>query len=627
MVIAVPKLKLKREVASLPAVKPQGPFTVAQIWVDTGVFHLDGSFSYLIPGNLAAEVHIGSLVSVPFHGRELIGAVISLESPENYSGLKSISKVVGKIPLLTEGVIDLISSAALRYAAHPFDLIRSAIPDRMATVEKEFSYIEPTHNHSQRKSAQQYLQLPPSQSRSELIAQKIRALQGDGGVLVVLPDTQEVKSLYLALRELSIQPSVLDSQLPKSEYFKNFLEVRLGHKTIVIGTRSSIFAPVANLRSIIIYNEGSENLYERRSPGWNARDIALLRRHNESLDLYFIGYSPSSEVSRLIDEEWVEFKRSRSKIKVLSYQPTHGELIPSRALSSIKRSLESGPVLFIVPTKGYAQAIRCSKCRTISRCECGGAHVKISHEAPISCSHCAKVFPQWQCVWCNHLLPSLQSRGIDRHSHEIGLLLPGRAIHVSTQEHRVEEVISQGIVISTPGMAPPSTAGYSAVIILEGDKFLDQPDMRANERVREMYFAHASLGRNGASIILIQDEGHSIATALSTWNPVVAIHRDLDERKSLSLPPYVRIAHLTMATPDITRLKSALIASRDDARLPPTTKILGPIPSGEKSSLILSVDVSEGESLISTVHEFMRRRSASKKELPTLRIDPYSLSR
>jgi hypothetical protein len=43
--------------------------------------------------------------------------------------------------------------------------------------------------------------------------------------------------------------------------------------------------------------------------------------------------------------------------------------------------------------------------------------------------------------------------------------------------------------------------------------------------------------------------------------------------------------------------------------------------------LILSVDTSEGESLISTVHEFMRRRSASKKELPSLRIDPYSLSR
>ncbi|CAN2200839.1 PriA Primosomal protein N' (replication factor Y) - superfamily II helicase [Candidatus Nanopelagicaceae bacterium] len=627
MVKAVAKLKLKREVIQLSPVEPSGPFTVAAVWVDASVYHLDTPFSYVIPGNLSAEIHIGSLVSLPFHGREITGVVIQMHSPDSYSGLKSISKVIGKIPLLTAPLIEIIKSAAERYAAHPFDLIRSAIPDRMATIEKDFLYTEPTVDSIQRQIQQQYLQLPPSESRAMLIAKKVLSLKGAGGVLVILPDTQEVKNLYAALRAQSINPAVLDSQLSKSEYFKNFLEVRLGQRTVVIGTRSAIFAPVANLRSIIIYNEGSENLYEKRSPGWNARDIALIRREQEVLDLYFVGYSPSSEVSRFIDEEWVEFRRSRAKMKVLTYQPTHGELLPSRALTVIKKALHSGPVLAIVPSKGYAQAIRCAKCRTISRCECGGAHIKSAHNAPITCNHCAKISPQWQCVWCNHLVPSLQSRGIERHSHELGLLLPGIAIHLSSADHRIDEIVSSGLIISTPGMAPASLDGYSAVVILEGNKFLDQPDMRAGERVREMYFAHAALASSGSPIILVQDEGHAIATALSTWNPVIAIHRDLEERKSLSLPPYVRIAHLTMESSDITRLKNALISSRDEGRLPESTKILGPIPSANKASLILSVDTSEGESLITTVHEFMRRRSASKKDLPSLRIDPYSLSR
>jgi primosomal protein N' (replication factor Y) len=627
MVKVVAKLKLKREVIEPPPVEPSGPFTVAQVWVDASVYHLDTPFSYLIPGNLSDDVHIGSLLSVPFHGREMSAVVIEMHSPENYSGLKSISKVIGNIPLLTEPLIEVIKAAALSYAANPFDLIRSAIPDRMAAIEKDFLYSEAVSGPIQRQTHQQYLQLPPSESRAMLIAKKVISLKGSGGVLVILPDTQEVKNLYGALKAHSLSPAVLDSQLPKSEYFRNFLEVRLGEKTVAIGTRSAVFAPVANLRSIIIYNEGSENLYERRSPGWNARDIAFIRRETQSLDLYFVGYSPSSEVARLIDEESVEFKRSRAKMKVLTYQSTHGELLPSRALTVIKKSLHSGPVLFIVPTKGYAQAIRCSKCRTISRCECGGAHIQSSHNSPITCNHCAKSSPQWQCAWCNHIVPSLQSRGIERHSHELGLLLPGSAIHLSSADHRIQDIVSSGLIISTPGMAPASLDGYSAVVFLEGDKFLDQPDMRAGERVREMYFAHAALARSGAPIILIQGEGHTIATALSTWNPVIAIHRDLEERKSLSLPPYVRIAHLTMDSSDITRLRSALISSRDEGRLPASTKILGPIPSGVKSSLILSVDTSEGESLISTVHEFMRRRSASKKDLPSLRIDPYSLSR
>ena len=253
--------------------------------------------------------------------------------------------------------------------------------------------------------------------------------------------------------------------------------------------------------------------------------------------------------------------------------------------------------------------------------------MKTSLSSPISCSHCSKSLPQWQCVWCNHPVPSLLSRGIDRHSHELGLLLPGVALHSSSSEHRIDGYISSGAVIATPGMAPISETGYAAVVILEGDRFLNQPDMRASERVRELFFSHAALGRNGAPILLIQDEGHSISTALATWNPMISTVRELEERQSLGLPPYVRIAHLTMDVSEITRLKSALSAARDDGRLPSTVKILGPISSGEKASLILSVDIAEGESLIATVHEFMRRRSASKKSMPALRIDPYSLSR
>jgi primosomal protein N' (replication factor Y) len=455
----------------------------------------------------------------------------------------------------------------------------------------------------------------------------VAALSEAGSTLVILPDTRHVERVHAYLEELKLEHTILDSQLPKSEYYSNFLKVRTGLSKVVIGTRSAVFAPVNELKSLVIYNEGSENLYEQRSPGWNARDIALLRRQCEDIDLYFIGYSPSSEVARLIDEDWVEFKKTKSKVKLAVTPQLHGELLPSRAIPLIKRALSSGPVLFIVPTKGYAQAIRCSKCRTISRCECGGAHFKSSAQSPISCIHCLTQVPKWQCSWCNHLIPALASRGIERHQHEIGVLFPGTSTVLSSADHLITEVVDHGIVIATPGMAPKTTAGYRSVVILEGNRFLNQPDMRANERVREMYFAHAALASSDGTVILVQDEGHTIATALTTWNPSIAIHRDLEERSSLKLPPYVRAAILTMETGEITRLKSALEGARAEGRIPAETTLLGPVARGDKSALILTVDVAHGEELVSTLHEFMRRRSASKKSLPSLRIDPYSLSR
>ena len=619
-------LKLKREVIAKARVKPLADSSVAHIWVDSSVYHLDQEFSYAVPGNLEDRVSIGSLVSIPFHGRELTGVVVRRVKDESLDGLKSISKVIGTIPLLSPQLISLIAVAAQRYAAHPFDLIRSAVPDRIASIEREFASDVQEDAYLARDVSRTFLQLPPAQNRSELLARKIGELSQDGGLISVLPDSREVSNLHKELNRLKISHSILDSNLPKSEYFKNFLQVRTGHSRVVIGTRSAIFAPVSQLRSLLIYNDGSENFYEKRSPGWNVRDIALLRSRLESSDLYFTGYSPSAEVSRFVDEGWCVMKRVRAKLKVFVHQQAHGELIPSRSVPIIKRALANGPVLVLVPQKGYAQAIRCAQCKTISRCDCGGALEKKSERAPISCSHCLRQYPQWLCSWCHNSQPSLLGRGIDRHHLELGALFPGIPIQISTGDHRIDSEVSNGIIVATPGMAASTKSGYSALVIVEGNRFLNQPDLRSNERIREMYFAHASLVHQDGSIILVQDDGHSISTALSTWNPAIATGRELQERKDLSLPPYVRSATLTMEESEIVKLKNALVIARDEGRIPTSVKILGPIASGEKSSLILTAEVSEGDELVHTLHEFMRRRSASKKSLPSLRIDPYSLS-
>ncbi len=620
-------LKLKREVAANTPVKPIGDFVVAEIWVDASVYHLDSEFSYLIPGDLASAVNVGSFVVVPFHGREITGVVVALSQLRGKTGLKNISKVMGTIPLLSEKTITLIRSACQRYACHPFDIIRSAIPDRVVGVEKNFGVQIVGDESALNSPTRSYLQLPPVSSRFELLTQKISQLLKNGPTLVILPDAREIRSLATELESKDIDFVEIGSHLPKSENFANFLKARAGLSKLVIGTRSAIFTPLFNLSTIVIYNEGSEHFYERRTPGWNVRDISLLRSQLEKVSLVFVGYSPSVEIARLIDENWISFKKSRARTAVMTLPSLNGELLPSRALSPIKKSLSAGPVLFIVPLKGYAQAIRCQKCRTISRCICGGAHEKRSANSPITCNHCSLTFETWKCIWCNGQVPSLLSRGIERHHLELGKLFPNVKILISSADHPLSEVVSEGIVISTPGLAPATTSGYSSVVILEGNRFLNQPDMRSSERIREMYFAHAALARNGAPIILVQDEGHQISTALSTWNPSIAIHQDLEERKTLSLPPYVRSAHLTLETSEISRFKSALLTAIEEGRLPQSTRILGPVQASDKSALILTVDVADGETLLTTLHEFMRRRSAAKKVLPSLRIDPYSLSR
>ena len=618
-------LRLKSEVAARAVVAPIGDDSLATVWVDNSLPHLDHTFSYLVPGNLDEQVKVGSLVLVPFNGQELSALVIARASAEGVSNLKSISSHPAPLPLVSQEIISLIGAVAKRYAAHPFDIIRSAVPPRVAAVDKEFKEVELTSPPAAR-GVKTYLQLPPARNRSQLIAQKIAAAADEGGVLAIFPDSSEMEAVKNELLEMGVSPSILDSELSKSERYRSFMQIKSKASTIVLGTRSAIFAPVANLRNLLIYSEGSQHYYEQRSPGWNVREVALLRSSIERFNLTFIGFAPSLEVALLIERGDVELKRVKAKVVVHSFSASFGELLPSRAIPIVRKALLKSAVLMVVPLKGYAQAIRCSHCKSVSRCLCGGAHEKRSLASPIVCNHCNEVSSNWKCTWCANPTPALLSRGIERHLHDVASLFPNTRVRFSTSDHPITTANPGEIVLATPGMAPECDGGYQLVVILEGNRFLSQPDLRAEERVRELYFSTASLISPSGEFVCVQDSGHSITSALASWSFTPLISAELEQRQSLSLPPHVRSVVLGSSKDEVSRLKSALLKAQEESRIPRESKVLGPIIDGESASLILTAPSAGADLLVETIHEFIRRRSAAKKKLPSLRIDPYSLT-
>jgi primosomal protein N' (replication factor Y) len=620
-------LRLKAEIVPKAATPPQGESSLAQCWVDNGVAHLDGLYAYLIPGNLNEILQVGSLVAVDFNGRETSALIKSIGPINGRSNIKSISKALGTFPLASPAIVELIEVLAQRFACHPFDIVRSALPGRVASVEKLFNNVPQSQVHRKKSSlSREFLQLPPHHDKFALIAEKLLAAQSLGSVIALLPEVREVKSLAEALVAQGANFIEVDTSQSKSVRYENFLKVRTARSTIVIGTRTAVFSPLDDLASIFILNDGSEHFYERRAPGWNVRDVALIRGDIEKVDLFFIGYAPSIEIAALTESGEVRYRARKSRLAIQTIEAIHGELIPSRALPFLRKALQKGSVLALVPAKGYAQAIRCAKCRTISRCECGGALEQRSATSKITCAHCRTPFEQWRCAWCQHQIPSISQRGIERHQQEIAALFPSTPTFFSTADHSIEVADKNGIYLCTPGMQPHCPQGYSAILILEGNRFLSQSDMRASERVRELFMSTAALAIPGAPIIAIQDQGEAIATTLASWNPIAALRRELAERETLNLPPYVRVATLTMALAEISRFKSALLLAQSENRIPESASIYGPIPDGDRASVIIVAPLEDGNLLISTIHEFIRRRSAAKKDLPTLRIDPYSLS-
>ena len=79
-----------------------------------------------------------------------------------------------------------------------------------------------------------------------------------------------------------------------------------------------------------------------KSPGFNTRDVALLRAQYLKENVLFVGYSPSLEMSKLIDTGFVTYKKGSGGVPVIARPSLQGELIPSALVKEFKAALSKG---------------------------------------------------------------------------------------------------------------------------------------------------------------------------------------------------------------------------------------------------------------------------------------------
>ncbi|CAB5073345.1 MAG: hypothetical protein F2951_02275 [Actinobacteria bacterium] len=635
-------LKLRTQVGRSATLPAAGDLPVARVLVDTGVFHLDSTYDYLVPENLSQSAITGCRVEVEFGHAKQEGLVVERIAESSNSGpLKMISKVLSPHVVATGETLELFSDVANRWAGAPYDVVRSAIPPRVALVDKESfpindSSVEFHANATlptelQKKNVRSYWHLPPSLSASQALVELAIERSRYGQVLLVVPDE---RMRIAVVEELDKQGypadrvAQLDGHTSRSDRYRDYLRMTYATARIGVGLRGSVFTPLENGSTLIVFNDSSEHYFEPRTPGWNVRDVALLRTRKSLVDLVFVGYSPSLELGRLIDLGWLSLIESSCRMNIRAVEPVLGELLPSKVFDVVRKGLKGGPVLFLVPRKGYASAVLCRKCRNISICSCGGRLAQQNKSADPHCVICHTVYSHWRCSWCESDEIYIAGRGIERFAEEIGRAFPNYPVIGSSGEKILASVADlPSLVLATPGSVPLAENGYSAVVLLEGIKFFGHTDMRANENAREVFFSTASFVRPEGEIAVVIDSSHPIVAALTRWNPAPMIRKELVERDELNLPPFYRYITVGIDTKESIEFKNGLISAISHGRIPSSTKILGPHEGEDSRSRIsLAAPVSEAEELVAFLHEFQRRRNISRKELLFIRVDPYSLS-
>ena len=627
--MATPRLfRLKAEVAPAPSGPVAESLPIARVRVDTGVFHLDQLYDYSVPEKLSSSAVIGVRVQIPFGGRETEGIVVSRSAKAERAGeLKSVTKVLSPHPVATTTSLKLFDAAAEFYCCNPWDLIRSAIPPRVAAVDKEFVPQTSTLNISGGGSLPVFQTLSPFQPSHQQIPDLIKQIKARGSILIIAPDEKDVDLLYGELKGIRHQVLRLTSSTSREERYRNFLLSMSIESSIIIGTRSAIFAPVKNLQTIIVYKESSPDHFEIRSPGWSTYAIAKLRANSEGLQLIFTGFSPSVRCAFDIDQSQMKYRNEKVAVQVQAFAPHDGALLPGRVFTEIKKALAQGPVLFLAPRKGYGNALLCAHCRNIAMCKCGGRLQVASKGIAPTCVHCGTGYPAWKCSFCARDTQYLAGRGIDRAAEEISRAFPGYPVILSAGEVIKEEVESKpSIVLSTPGAQPLVDGGYSAVVVLDAMRFFAHTDISSQERARELLLESASLINKPGKVLLVIDDSHPIVSAIARWNIAPLLKRELADRQELMLPPTVASAVIVTAAQVAPQIVAGLRKALSEGRIPDSVRIFGPtVLPKDQAKVVIHVSHEEWGRLADVLHELQRKRSIAKKDLLNLRVAPYSL--
>jgi primosomal protein N' (replication factor Y) len=146
---------------------------------------------------------------------------------------------------------------------------------------------------------------------------------------------------------------------------------------------------------------------------------------------------------------------------------------------------------------------------------------------------------------------------------------------VADGAHPVREVDDRpAIVIATRGAEPIAPAGYRAVLLLDGDRMLQAPDLRIGEFCLRWWSNAAALAAPDAPVHLVGVSG-PVARALASWTHAIYARNELEERALLHMPPAVRMARIEGTAAAVDR---ALRTLGEDVPGLPEDAVLGPVP-------------------------------------------------
>ena len=427
--------------------------------------------------------------------------------------------------------------------------------------------------------------------------------------LLLVPEISITEQIvHLFYEAFGSRVAILHSGLSNKEKYLEYVKILKGEVSIVIGTRSAVFAPLKNIGIIIMDEEHSDTYKQDNNPRYHARDIAIKRCEYHNCPIILGSATPSLEsMARASKNVYtlLELKRRANNLELpevfivdMKEELEKRNFVISELLDQkIKECLESkNQVILLLNRRGFSTFITCSNCGFTYKCP----HCEISltyhkHANTLRCHYCGytkikdDICPECGEAGLNYMgMGTEKLEEIIREKYSDACII--RMDADTTSKKGAHDKIIQAfknleynVLIGTQMVSKGLDFPKCRLVgVINADSSLNIPDFRSSERTFSLLDQAA--GRAGRSTI-------PGSVVIQTFNPDNEVIKDVAKhdydafykqemqiRKVLKYPPYYYLANIKVASREYSTASQEVGKVKEylEKNLDKSSIILGP---------------------------------------------------
>lgn len=421
------------------------------------------------------------------------------------------------------------------------------------------------------------------------------------GVIVLLPEIALTpQSLAIFCSRYGDRVAVMHSALNAGERMDAYHRILSGDATVVVGTRSAVFAPVKELGMIVMDEEHEHTYKSDMNPKYHARDVARYRCAYHKATLLMCSATPSLESYKRAKEGrytllTLKNRHAGAELPEVRVADMRGEAgggnlspLGAELTEALQKNVAEGnQAILFLNRRGYNHVVSCRSCGEAVTCpSCSVSltyHTKRGtyDEGYMVCHLCGRRQPLPKvCPSCGSEHLARMGYGTQRVEQELGELLPSAGVlrmdtdttgtRFSYDEllgafRRHEADVLLGTQMVTKGHDFPDV---TLVGVLMADSSLYLDDYRAGERTFSMLtqvIGRAGRAKKkGVAVIQTCNPDHDVLKLACKQDYETFYEREIKLRRLLVFPPYCDIALLTLSHRDEHELMLASKALSDE---------------------------------------------------------------